>query len=171
MKLAIVTETFPPEINGVAMTFGVIASELGRRGHSVAVYRPWRSDLTESDHTSDYRQVPVPGLPIPGYPLLRLGLPAGSGLGAPGRADRPDLVHVATEGPLGISAIKAARSLGIPVTSSFHTNFHAYTRHYRIPLLRDMALGWLRYVHNLTRRTFAPTTDMCDELSARALRT
>jgi glycosyltransferase involved in cell wall biosynthesis len=165
VKLAIVTETFPPEINGVAMTFGVIASELGRRGHSVAVYRPWRSDLPTSGQTADYRQVPVPGVPIPGYPLLRLGLPAGGRFRRAWSLERPDLVHVATEGPLGISAIRAARALGIPVTSSFHTNFHAYTRHYRIPLLRNMALGWLRYCHNLTRRTFAPTKDMCDELA------
>jgi glycosyltransferase involved in cell wall biosynthesis len=50
------------------------------------------------------------------------------------------------------------------VTSSFHTNFHAYTHHYRISLLRSVALAWLRYVHNLTRRTFAPTLDLCREL-------
>ena len=166
MKLAIVTETFPPEINGVAMTFGVIASELGRRGHSVAVYRPWRRDLPDSRLPSDYLQVPMAGVPIPGYPLLRLGLPAGSRFRRLWSRDRPDLVHVATEGPLGLSAIRAARALAIPVTSSFHTNFHAYTRHYKISLLRDLALGWLRHVHNLTRRTFAPTSDMCLELGS-----
>jgi glycosyltransferase involved in cell wall biosynthesis len=166
VKLAIVTETFPPEINGVAMTFGVIASELGRRGHSVAIYRPWRRDLPVAGVQPDYIQVPMPGLPIPGYPLLRMGLPAGPTLRRTWSADRPDLVHVATEGPLGFSAIRAARALGIPVTSSFHTNFHAYTRHYRIPLLRSAALGWLRYVHNLTLRTFAPTEDLCAELSS-----
>jgi len=166
VKLAIVTETFPPEINGVAMTFGVIASELGRRGHSVAVYRPWRRDLPDSRLPSDYLQVPMAGVPIPGYPLLRLGLPAGSRFRRLWSRDRPDLVHVATEGPLGLSAIRAARALAIPVTSSFHTNFHAYTRHYKISLLRDLALGWLRHVHNLTRRTFAPTSDMCLELGS-----
>jgi glycosyltransferase involved in cell wall biosynthesis len=166
VKLAIVTETFPPEINGVAMTFGVIASELGRRGHSVAVYRPWRRDLPAATAMPDYRQVPMAGLPIPGYPLLRMGLPAGTKLRRIWTADRPDLVHVATEGPLGLSAIKAARALGIPVTSSFHTNFHAYTRHYKISLLRSTALGWLRYVHNLTQRTFVPTADLCLELAA-----
>lgn len=165
MKLAIVTETFPPEINGVAMTFGVIASELGRRGHSVAVYRPWRRDLPKEAARPDFRQVPMPGMPIPGYPLLRLGLPAGGSFRRLWGADRPDLVHVATEGPLGLSAIRAARALGIPVTSSFHTNFHAYTSHYRIPLLRSLALGWLRHVHNLTQRTFAPTREICGELS------
>jgi glycosyltransferase involved in cell wall biosynthesis len=166
VKLAIVTETFPPEINGVAMTFGVIAGELGRRGHSVAVYRPWRRDLGDVAATADYVQVPVPGLPIPGYTLLRMGLPAGGRLRRAWSADRPDLVHVATEGPLGLSAIKAASALGIPVTSSFHTNFHSYARHYRISLLRNVALGWLRYVHNLTLRTFVPTSDLCSELSA-----
>jgi glycosyltransferase involved in cell wall biosynthesis len=165
VKLAIVTETFPPEINGVAMTFGVIAGELGRRGHSVAVYRPWRPDLPSARTSDPYRQVPMPGVPIPGYGLLRLGLPAGGRLRREWAADRPDLVHVATEGPLGLSAIKAALALGIPVTSSFHTNFHAYTRHYKISLLRRAALGWLRYVHNLTQATFAPTTALCTELA------
>jgi glycosyltransferase involved in cell wall biosynthesis len=170
VKLAIVTETFPPEINGVAMTFGVIAGELGRRGHSVAVYRPWRRDLPEPSIARGYVQVPMPGLPIPGYPLLRMGLPAAGALRRAWTADRPDLVHVATEGPLGLSAVKAARFMGIPVTSSFHTNFHAYARHYRISLLRSAALGWLRYVHNLTDRTFAPTADLCNELSGMGFR-
>ena len=164
MKLAIVTETFPPEINGVAMTFGVIAGELGRRGHSVAIYRPWRPELDSLGSQDAYRQVPMAGIPIPGYPLLRIGLPAAGRLKREWRADRPDLVHVATEGPLGLSAVKAARSLGIPVTSSFHTNFHAYTRHYRMSPLQSMTLGWLRYVHNLTLATFAPTSELCGEL-------
>jgi len=150
----------------VAMTFGVIAGELGRRGHEVAIYRPWRRDLPRAGSEPDYRQVAMRGLPIPGYPLLRLGLPATGRLRRIWTAERPDLVHVATEGPLGLTAIYAARSLGIPVTSSFHTNFHAYTRHYRMSLLGRAALGWLRYVHNMTRRTFAPTTELCKELSA-----
>ena len=165
MKLAIVTETFPPEINGVAMTFGVIAGALGRRGHSVAVYRPWRADLPAAGSEVEYRQVPMPGFPIPGYPLLRMGLPAGGRLRKLWAAERPDLVHVATEGPLGLSAIRAARALGISVTSSFHTNFHAYTRHYQLAVLRRAALGWLRYVHNQTQVTFAPTTELCAELT------
>ncbi len=170
MKLAIVTETFPPEINGVAMTFGVIASELARRGHSVAVYRPWRPDLVPSEMAGEFKQVPLPGVPIPGYPLLRLGLPARGKLRRRWIAERPDLVHVATEGPLGYSAVRAARSLAIPVTSSFHTNFHAYTRHYRVSGLHRLALGWLRHVHNLTRKTLVPTEALCQELSGLGFR-
>ena len=170
MKLALVTETFPPEINGVAMTFGIIARELGRRGHAVTVYRPNRSDLPGDPSHPEFREVPLPGLPLPGYPLLRLGLPAGGRLWRTWRADRPDLVHVATEGPLGASAVSAARALRIPVTSSFHTNFHAYTRHYGFAPLHRLALGWLRHVHNRTRRTFAPTPELCAELDALGFR-
>jgi glycosyltransferase involved in cell wall biosynthesis len=170
VKLALVTETFPPEINGVAMTFGVVARELGRRGHTVTVYRPRRSDLPGDASHPEFREVPLPGLPIPGYALLRLGLPAAGTLGKIWRADRPDLVHVATEGPLGASAVSAARALGVPVTSSFHTNFHAYTRHYGCGPLRRVALAWLRHVHNRTRRTFVPTGELCTELAALGFR-
>ena len=170
VKLALVTETFPPEINGVAMTFGVIARELGRRGHTVTIYRPRRDDLPASAPTADFTEVALPGLPIPGYPLLRLGLPAGGRLKTCWREERPDLVHVATEGPLGASAISAARALDLPVTSSFHTNFHAYTRHYRLGPFRGLVLAWLRRVHNRTRRTFAPTAELCTELAALGFR-
>ncbi len=170
MNLAIVTETFPPEINGVSMTFGIIARELGRRGHAVTVYRPNRRDLPVGAHDPGFTEVPMPGMPIPGYPMLRLGLPATNRLRRLWRAERPDLVHVVTEGPLGSTAITAARALGIPVTSSFHTNFHTYTKHYGFGLLHQAVLGWLRHVHNRTLRTFAPTAELCDELAGLGFR-
>lgn len=164
MKLAIVSETFPPEVNGVAMTFGVIAHELAKRGHEVTVYRPRRDDLVANESAQGYREVAMAGMSIPGYPLLRLGLPARMKLSRLWRESRPDLVHVVTEGPLGATAVSAARSLSLPVTSSFHTNFHAYTRDYGFAALHQIVLGWLRRVHNRTQRTFAPTDELCNEL-------
>ncbi len=164
MKLAIVTETFPPEVNGVAMTFGRLARALGALGHTVTVWRPRRDDLAAAEPRPEFSEILVRGIPVPGYSQLRLGLPAPFALRRSWRAQRPDLVHVVTEGPLGASAINAARSLDIPVTSSFHTNFHAYTGHYGFGAFHRVALGWLRRVHNSTRRTFAPTTELCDEL-------
>jgi glycosyltransferase involved in cell wall biosynthesis len=166
VKLAVVTETFPPEINGVAMTFGRIAQVLARRGHAVTVYRPRRDDLTSGVTQVEFAEELFTGVPIPGYPLLRVGLPARGRLLRQWRLNPPDLVHVVTEGPLGASAVSAARLLNIPVTSSFHTNFHAYTSHYGFGLLRRAALAWLRRVHNRTLRTFAPTTQLCEELGA-----
>jgi glycosyltransferase involved in cell wall biosynthesis len=146
------------------MTFGTIARELGRRGHQVTVYRPQRNDLPAAGTVKEYREIPMRGMQIPGYPLLRLGLPARLRLMRMWREDRPDLVHVVTEGPLGATAVSAARALGLPVTSSFHTNFHAYTRDYGFSLLHPVVLWWLRRVHNRTRRTFAPTDELCAEL-------
>ncbi|HYD84963.1 MAG TPA: glycosyltransferase, partial [Opitutus sp.] len=116
MKLTIVSETFPPEINGVAMTFGHLTRELAHRGHEITVWRPRRDDLANASSSVRFAEVLVRGIPIPGYPLLRLGLPARSALIRRWREQRPDLVHVVTEGPLGASAITAARALGIPVT-------------------------------------------------------
>jgi glycosyltransferase involved in cell wall biosynthesis len=166
VKITIVTETFPPEINGVAMTFGHLARELGQQGHEVTVCRPRRDDLLTSTVHPGYSEMLVSGVPIPGYPLLRLGLPAGRNFRRRWRHNRPDLVHVVTEGPLGASAVTAARALGVTVTSSFHTNFHAYTKHYGFPLMRRAAVGWLRRIHNRTACTFAPTVEMCEELRA-----
>ncbi|HVU33670.1 MAG TPA: glycosyltransferase family 1 protein [Opitutaceae bacterium] len=170
MNIAIVTETFPPEVNGVAMTYGIIARELGRRGHDVTVFRPTRRDLPPSASAEEYREVTLPGFPVPGYAQLRFGLPAGRWFRRRWQQSAPDLVHVATEGPLGASAIGAARAAGIPVTSGFHTNFHAYARHYGISLLRRPVLAWLRRVHNRTRRTFAPTLELCSELGRAGFR-
>jgi glycosyltransferase involved in cell wall biosynthesis len=170
VKLALVTETFPPEVNGVAMTFGVIARELTARGHELTVYHPRRPDLPGDRSDAGIRRTPLPGFPVRGYPLIRLGYPAFGRLRTLWRRDPPDLVHVATEGPLGYTAIRAARALAIPVTSSFHTNFHDYTGHYGLPLLRGAMLRWLRHVHNLTRRTFVPTPTLAAELASRGFR-
>ncbi len=164
LKLALVTETFPPEINGVAMTLQRLVGGLARRGHEVTVLRPRQSagDAPAADGVC--REELFPSLPIPGYAFLRLGLPARNRLIALWTQQRPDLVHVATEGPLGYSALRAARALDLPVTSSFHTNFHAYSRYYGIGFLTRAALAYLRHFHNRTLATFAPTAELNHEL-------
>ena len=151
------------------MTLGHLVDGLARRGHEITVIRPrQRAEKSTAAllFNGPVTQHLLPGLPIPGYPLLRFGLPAGRQLRRLWRASRPDLMHIATEGPLGFSALGAARALGLPVTSSFHTNFHHYTHDYRFSWLFPLAARWLRYFHNRTLRTFAPTRELCDELAA-----
>ncbi len=163
LHLALVTKTYQPEINGVAMTLSRLVDGLAQRGHRVTIVRPrQRHESPRFSVTQRLacRQVRLPGLPMPGYPQLRLGLPAGRRLRQLWSLYRPDLVHVATEGPLGASAITTARQLGVPVTSSFHTNFDQYTRDYRIGWLKPVVAAWLRRVHNRTLRTFVPTHDL-----------
>ncbi len=165
LKLALVTETFPPEINGVAMTLQRLVGGLARRGNDVTVLRPRQNASDVPDPQRGYREQLFPSLPIPGYAFLRLGLPARRRLLNLWNRDRPDLVHVATEGPLGYSALRAARTLGLPVSSSFHTNFHAYSRHYGFGFLTRPALAYLRHFHNRTCATFAPTDVLNAELA------
>lgn len=169
MNLALVTETYSPEINGVAMTLGRLVDGLAQRGHRLTIIRPrQRHESPRFSVTQRVacRQVRLPGIPIPGYPQLRLGLPASRRLRQLWSLSRPDLVHVATEGPLGASAITTAHEFGIPVTSSFHTNFDQYTRDYRIGWLKPVVAAWLRHLHNRTRRTFVPTATLLTRLSA-----
>lgn len=164
LAVALVTETYPPEVNGVAMTLGRMVAGLRQLGHRVTVFRPRQRQ--ESDETD----ILLRGCPLPGYRGLRFGLPARGRLLRAWRRERPDIVQVATEGPLGASAIAAARRLGIPVVSEFHTNFHAYSRHYGFGWLEGLIAGHLRRLHNRSRFALVPTTAIADELSGQGYR-
>jgi glycosyltransferase involved in cell wall biosynthesis len=159
LKLTLVTETFPPEVNGVSMTLGRLVEGLHLHGTEVTVVAPGRKDR-EPGQRPDHTLACVRGLPIPRYTELRFGLPAHARLRRLWRRQRPDLVHIATEGPLGWSALRVARQGAIPVVSSFHTNFHSYGSHYGFSLLKPLVLAWLRRFHNRTLCTFVPSTDV-----------
>lgn len=165
LDIAVVSETFPPEVNGVAMTVGRLVHGLRQRGHRVEVIRPRQSPGDSGGNG----QHPLPGLPLPGYAGLRFGLPAGGRLTRLWRRQRPDLVHVVTEGPLGWSAVAAARRLGIPVTSGFHTNFDRYSEHYGVGWLRPAVAAYLRALHRRTLATLVPTAALAAELAGAGL--
>ena len=167
LHVAVVTETYPPEVNGVAMTLGHMVAGLLARGHRISLTRPRQqaqdAPLASARHTTTL----VRGLPIPGYAGLRFGLPARRLFLRQWRADRPDVVQVVTEGPLGASAIAAARELGVPVVSEFHTNFHAYSRHYVFGWLEGLVAAHLRRLHNRSRMTLVPSRQLGVDLLRR----
>ena len=164
LHICLVTETYPPEINGVAMTLQKLVKGLIERGHHVSLVRPrqWRQDRPGCSRVPE--QFLVAGLPIPGYQGLHFGLPAGQRLRRLWENARPDVLYIATEGPLGISALRQAEKLQIPVVSGFHTNFHSYTRHYHLGFLHKLILSHLRKFHNRTRATLVPSKDLLCQL-------
>ncbi len=166
LRLAVVTETYPPEINGVAMTVARLVQGLCARGHTVQLVRPRQHAKDVANRTHGCTELLTRGLPIPRYPELKVGLPAGRALEKAWADFRPDAVQVATEGPLGYSAVQIARRLGVPVVSEFRTNFHAYSRHYGIGFLRRPILSYLRGFHNRTACTMVPTAKLAAELAA-----
>jgi len=170
LRVAVVTETYPPEINGVALTIQHMVDGLRRRNHQIQLIRPRQGKGDTPSFTANLQQILLPGFAIPRYPNLQLGLPAGSALRQLWRESRPDVVHIVTEGPLGWSALNEARKLDIPVTSDFHTNFHSYTQHYGIGWMRRPIGAYLRHLHNRARLTLVPDRGLRHELEAQGYR-
>jgi glycosyltransferase involved in cell wall biosynthesis len=179
MHLAVVTETYPPEVNGVAMTVARLVDGLRDRGHDLQLIRPRQHKAEQADPAdpadpgkdagqgeASFHEVLMRGLPIPRYPQLKMGLPARRALVRRWAWQRPDLVHIATEGPLGWSALQAAAQLKLPVTSDFRTNFHAYSQHYGIGWLQKPIMAYLRKFHNRTQCTMVPTEALRRDLVA-----
>ena len=163
---ALVTETWRPQINGVANTLGRLCDGLLQNNNRLQLVRPAQSGETVGLASSGpLEELLVRGLPIPGYGQLQFGLPAYRRLLAHWRNSRPDTVYLATEGPLGWSALRAAQQLGIPVISGFHTNFQQYSEHYRISLLYRPVVAYLRWFHNQTLLTLTASTTQQRELS------
>lgn len=158
MRYAIVTETYPPEINGVALTVQGLEQGLRERGNAVSVIRPRQA--TDAVQSTDDDILLVRGASLPRYPGLKFGLPATGKLRRHWRANRPDAIYVATEGPLGWSALRAARQLGIPAATGFHTRFDTYMHDYGLPMLAPVALGWMRRFHNSAQATLVPTREL-----------
>ncbi len=170
LRVAMVTETYPPEINGVAMTMGRIVTGLQSRGHTVQLVRPRQHAGERPADQPLFEEVLQRGVPIPRYDALKLGLPAKQALLRLWAKHRPDIVHVVTEGPLGWSALAAASKLKLPVSTDFHTNFHSYSAHYGVGWLKTPITAYLRKFHNKALSTLVPTESLREELKALGFR-
>ena len=170
LNIEVVTETYPPEINGVAHTISMLVSELRKLNHLVNVIRPQQPSDLSPDHIKNNQDILVNSFPIPLYSELRMGIPAKRMLLDRWGKTKPDIVHIATEGPLGWSAARAARLLNIPVTSDFRTNFHAYSSFYRLGFLEPLIMAYMRHFHNATDRTMVPTDKLKQELELAGLK-
>ena len=165
LRIAVVTETWPPEVNGVAMTLAKLVQGLSHRNHDVQLIRPRQTKSESPLNDASLEEVLMRGMPIPRYPELKLGLPSKKTLVKTWTLRRPDVVHIATEGPLGWSALQAAKVLKLPVTSDFRTNFQSYSKHYGVGWLRKPIVAYLRKFHNATACTMVPTRELMRTLS------
>ncbi|HWM43446.1 MAG TPA: glycosyltransferase family 1 protein [Burkholderiales bacterium] len=165
LRIAMVTETYPPEVNGVARTVALMAEGLQRRGHSIQLVRPRQNGHDFAGDMPGFQTVLRPGIPIPRYTQLRMGMPSQRALERCWKDERPQIVHIATEGPLGWSALAAARRLELPVATDFHTNFHTYMRDYGMAWLARPVAAYLRAFHNRAGCTMVPTREIAEDLA------
>ncbi|MBM9500007.1 glycosyltransferase family 1 protein [Leptospira sp. 201903071] len=163
-RIAFVTETYYPEINGVAKTLHKMVNDLVDRGNDILLFRPRQGLRDQNNFREGYREVLMAGCRIPLYSDMRFGFPAKRILKRHFKKERPDIVHVVTEGPLGWSAVRAANDLGIPVVSDFRTNFHSYTQYYRVGFAGKLVERYLRNLHNKTKITLTPSKDVGEKL-------
>src|SRR5262245_39772150 len=166
LRVTVVSETYPPEVNGVALTLQRMLEGLRARRHVVQLVRLRQHADDLPQRARGFHEVLLRGVPIPCYSHLRMGMPCARRLEHLWAMQRPDVVHIATEGPLGWSALRAARRLGVPVVSDFRTNFHAYSTHYGLGWLQRGIVGYLRGFHNRTLTTMVPTPALQRELAA-----
>jgi len=150
------------------MTLQRLANGLVSLGHEVSVIRPRQE--REEPSREKFRELTVPGVSLPGYSELNMGLPVIHQIEKEWNDVRPDAVYVATEGPLGLAALAVALFRGIVPVSGFHTNFHEYMRHYRLEWIELLAEQYLRTVHNSTWRTFGPSRDLLSKLAEAGFR-
>lgn len=160
MRLALVTETFLPDINGVSKTLGQLGRGLLTKGVEIDLVWPGVCNWTSSRLSSWQAS----GSPLPGYSSLQLGWKLPQRVKQHWQTNPPDVFYIATEGPLGLSALRYARKHGIPVVSGFHTNFDQYLTHYRLGALKKPLQIYLRFFHNASTRTLTPSYQQCQEL-------
>jgi phosphatidylinositol alpha 1,6-mannosyltransferase len=160
VRIAIVTESFLPQVNGVANTVRHVVDRLQATGHRVLVVAPGHGE-------KDYRGAPVVrvrSVPLPGYPSFPVALPDRAVAEALA-GFRPDVVHLASPAVLGAAGLRAARRLGLPTVAVFQTDLAGFARHYRLRA-EPAVWAWVRHLHGRADRTLAPSTPVAERLRA-----
>jgi len=153
MRILIVTDAWRPQVNGVVRTLEHLDEQLVALGHETHFITP-----------SDFRSMPMPT-----YPEIRLSFATAAMLRRRIAEFRPDQMHIATEGPLGFAARRAALKLGQPFTTSYHTRFPEYLRA-RMPVPIRLSYAFLRRFHNSGTGCLVATKSIRDELASHGFR-
>lgn len=175
LHIVLVTETWLPDINGVSLSLNNIMNALHDMGHNISLIRP-KAKHTEFSHSQHNNQpdtldnsskntletplcheLQVKGLPIPKYANLQFGLPAFKQIKKYLTQIKPDVVHIATEGPLGLAALTVAKQLNIVATTGYHTQFHDFSKHFGLGIIATPMMAYFKYLHNWSAATCVPS--------------
>ena len=162
MRLTLVTETYAPQVNGVSRTLGQLVRHLEAAGDEVQVIHPDYGQPRRRDH-----DLLVTTRALPFYQEVGVPLPPFGRVHRAIDAFRPDLIHIATEATLGLSALRHATRRGLPTVSSFHTNFDMYGVHYGLGWATNGIWRYLRWFHNRTLETYVPSRPTIADLERR----
>ncbi len=163
LRLALFSDTFWPQVNGVARTLEKLVAAVEARGGVVRVYTA--DDEPAAACTDQVRR--YPSRPFWGYPELKLSWPSYSRVLSDLRSFAPTLVHAATEFGVGLAGRRAARAVRAPLVTSYHTNFATYAAHYHLGFLQHPGWSYLRWFHSAARHTYCPTHAIAHDVERR----
>lgn len=168
VRIALVSDTYTPQVNGVTTVVARIVQVLRAAGDEVCVIAPrYPGHETSTDGCPD--ELRIRSAPFPPYPAIRLSIPQFRTVARYLDGFQPDIVHVATEGPLGLTGRRYAINRHVPLVTSYHTNFPQYARHYRAGIVEPLVWKWLRWFHRPAVLTQTPGEAVRDELERRGI--
>lgn len=162
LRIAIITETYPPDINGVANTLYEIVKQL-QKNHEVLILRP-EEHYYDVKINYNLKEIFFPFIKIPFYNEVKLGIPIIQKISDSFKAFQPDIVHIITEGPLGFFSLWIAKQMNIPVIADYRTNFNDYLKFYHIQYLDEFIKIYLNYFHNQCDLNLVPTLEVKKQL-------
>ncbi|WP_131668856.1 glycosyltransferase family 4 protein [Psychrobacter pygoscelis] len=171
LHIVLVTETWTPDVNGVSLSLKQLMCQLNNMGHTISLIKPQAIFGQDKDKapslSNDFiaNLLTVKGMPIPRYPDLQFGMPAYHSIKRYLLALQPDIVHIATEGPLGLAALIAAKSLGIKATTGYHTQFHDFSRHFGFGIIARPLMAYFKRFHNWSDATCVPSLKTQNDLA------
>lgn len=166
MRIALVSDTYRPQVNGVTTVVRRMVDALAAARHSVAMVAPEYPGQQPSTIPFELR---IPSVAFPPYPAIRLSVPAHRRVTHFLDQFMPDLVHVVTEGPLGLVGRRYALRRKRPLVTSYHTHFPRYCREYGLPSLEPLAWKWIRWFHGPAVVTQTPGDEALTELRAHGI--
>jgi phosphatidylinositol alpha 1,6-mannosyltransferase len=167
VRVAIVAESFLPNVNGVSNSVLRVLEHLRRTGHEALVIAPDNPrGQPPADRVHDGIRVHrVPSRMFPKVTTLPLGVPMPRMVSVL-RGFDPDVVHLASPALLGYGGVKAARWLGVPTVAVYQTDVPGFAASYGIPMTTRAAWAWFRHLHGLADRTLAPSSVTMESLVA-----
>ncbi|MFV2048199.1 glycosyltransferase family 4 protein [Metabacillus sp. YM-086] len=160
MRIAIFTDTFAPDVNGVARTLKRFTDYLEHNGYEFRVFAP--ESTNESLFSSHIHR--FTSLPFFLYPECRLALPNMLHVKSELQKFKPDLIHVATPFNIGLCGLHYAKKLNIPLVGSYHTDFDQYLEYYDFQFLSKFLWKYMHWFHKPLRKIFVPSKETLEQL-------
>jgi glycosyltransferase involved in cell wall biosynthesis len=165
LRIALVSETFTPQVPEGSNTLGRLCAGLSARGHQLQLVRPRQN--SDAGRGNDAHLLLTHGWPLLGFLGWQWHFSARRKLYQHWQLQRPDVLYIASEGPLGLAALSVARRLGIPVVSGVHRDLQEYRSRYGWGLFSRLLTNYLRWFHNRSQLTLVPSSSQCLELTRR----